>query len=104
MDAEHRRPCLTRFLVAACCIVLPAGAGLSIGDTPKPPPAELTAEYANHVRPLMVRYCLSCHSAKEKKGKVNLERFTSVDLVRKEPQLWQTVAELLEQSEMPPKD
>jgi len=35
---------------------------------------------------------------------VNLERFTSLDLVRKEPQLWQTVAELLEQSEMPPKD
>jgi len=92
------------FLVVGGAIALLIGASVSVGSAEKPSPTDLAAEYTTHVRPIVTRYCLGCHSEKEKKGNLNLERFTSLDKVLKESPLWQTVAELLEQSEMPPKD
>ena len=67
---------------------------------PAPSPPD---EYGAHVRPLMTRYCLSCHSAKAKKADLDLERFTSVGEARKDPRPWMEVLEKLESNEMPPK-
>ena len=67
------------------------------------PPKDAAAEYAAHVRPMMAQYCLSCHSQKAKKGDLNLERFATVDEVRKDVRPWQDVLEKLESGEMPPK-
>src|SRR5262249_29925769 len=53
------------------------------GTTAKPP-ADPKAEYASVVQPLLKKYCLTCHSTKDKKGSLDLERFTSLDHVRKE--------------------
>ena len=55
------------------------------------------------VRPLLQKYCLSCHSTKVKKGSLDLERFATLDHVRKEIKPWQQMIEMLEAGEMPPK-
>ena len=73
--------------------VTPAGAA---ADDP-------AREYAAHVRPLMTQYCLTCHSQKAKKGDLDLERFTSLDEVRKDLRPWRDVLDKLDGGEMPPK-
>jgi hypothetical protein len=85
-----------------------AGLGLStllVGSTgtAQKPAADAKAEYATVVQPLIAKYCLACHSAKVKKGSLDLERFTSLDQVRKDLKPWQQLIEQLEAEEMPPK-
>src|SRR5207253_2948294 len=53
--------------------------------------------------PLLQKYCLACHSAKAKKGSLDLERFTSLEQVRQDLKPWQQLVEQLEAGEMPPK-
>jgi len=76
-----------------------AGAGSADG-TPAAGPKD---DYASVVQPLVQKYCLSCHSTKVKKGELDLERFASLDLVRKDLKPWQAMIEMLESGEMPPK-
>ncbi len=64
----------------------------------------LAGEYAAHVRPLLVRFCLECHSTAEKIGELDLERFAKLDDVRHATKTWLKVAEMLDNGEMPPKD
>ena len=59
------------------------------------------ADYAV-MRPLFQKYCLECHSAKVKKGSLDLERFASLADVRKGVKRWQQVHEMLEAEQMPP--
>jgi hypothetical protein len=66
------------------------------------PGAEPPGDFAL-VRPLVQKYCLGCHSTKAKKGDLDLERFATVDDVRKDVKPWQAVVEMLEAGEMPPK-
>src|SRR5262249_19795215 len=66
--------------------------------------ADAKAEYATAVQPLIRKYCLACHSAKVKKGSLDLERFASLDQVRKDLKPWQHLIEQLETEEMPPKE
>jgi len=79
-------------------IVVLAGAG----DDPTPA-AKLAAEYGSEVRPILERYCLTCHSAEAKKGDLDLDRFTTLGAVRKDVKPWQGMVEQLETGEMPPK-
>jgi Protein of unknown function (DUF1592)/Protein of unknown function (DUF1588)/Protein of unknown function (DUF1587)/Protein of unknown function (DUF1585)/Protein of unknown function (DUF1595)/Planctomycete cytochrome C len=65
--------------------------------------ANLSAEYAGSVRPLLVKYCLGCHSTKAKKGELDLQRFTSLAAARKDVKPWKLLIEQLEAGEMPPK-
>jgi hypothetical protein len=67
------------------------------------PAADLKVEYGTVVRPLLEKYCLNCHSTKAKKGSLDLERFASVEQVRKDLKPWQQMIEMLEAGEMPPK-
>ena len=61
------------------------------------------AEYATVVQPLIQNYCLGCHSTKIQKGDLDLERFVSLELIRKDLKPWQAMLEMLESGEMPPK-
>lgn len=61
-------------------------------------------EYATTIKPLLQKYCLTCHSTKAKKGSLDLERFATIAEVRKDLKRWQQVIELLEAGEMPPKN
>jgi hypothetical protein len=87
--------------LALCLLALPLAV---TGDAGGAPPADPKKDdYATLVQPLIKQYCLSCHSAKVKKGDLDLERFTSLDHVRKDVKPWQAMIEMLESHEMPPK-
>ncbi len=60
-------------------------------------------DYATAIRPLLKTYCLNCHSAKVKKGSLDLERFTTLADARDDLKVWQGLIEQLEAGEMPPK-
>src|SRR5688572_19117716 len=62
------------------------------------------AFFEKSIRPVIAEYCLGCHSTKEQKGELDLERFSSVDEVKKHPKIWQKVIEQLTTNEMPPKN
>ncbi len=67
-------------------------------------PAASAADFQKDIRPLLNEFCLKCHSTKNHKGDLDLERFKSLDLVKRDPKVWQQVEEQLELGEMPPKD
>jgi hypothetical protein len=71
-----------------------------IGAARNPPDAR--GEYAAIVRPLVEKYCLSCHSAKLKKGSLDLERFATIEDIRKDLKVCQQTIEMLTADEMPP--
>ncbi len=66
--------------------------------------ATLAAQYAKETHPLLQKFCLDCHSTEKKEGELDLQRFGTLDDVRRSPQSWQKVAEMLDNGEMPPKD
>ena len=51
--------------------------------------------FGREIRPLVGRYCLSCHSAAKHIGDLNLERFVSLQTVMQDPKVWQKVTEQL---------
>jgi hypothetical protein len=65
---------------------------------------QLSESYARDTLPLVKTFCLDCHSAETKEGEFDLERFATLDAVRRDPAAWQRVAEMLDNGEMPPKD
>src|SRR5437773_11773622 len=62
------------------------------------------ADYERKIRPLLKEYCLGCHSTEKHKGDLDLERFTSLSEVMKQPKVWQRVVEQISLGEMPPKE
>src|SRR5262249_19055837 len=73
-------------------------------DAEEPTFAGLGERYGKEVRPLLLRYCVRCHSAKKHEGDVNLQSFASLEDVRKAPVTWQKVLEMLDSEQMPPRD
>ncbi|MFM8468485.1 MAG: DUF1587 domain-containing protein, partial [Limisphaerales bacterium] len=62
------------------------------------------ADFQKDIRPLLNEFCTKCHSTKDHKGDLDLERFKSLDLVKRDAKVWLQVEEQLELGEMPPKD
>src|SRR3989442_571608 len=60
--------------------------------------------FEKNIRPLLNEYCLKCHSTEKHKGDLDLERFSSLNEVKRHPKVWQRVVEQLADNEMPPKD
>ena len=67
-------------------------------------PGTQAADFQKEVRPLLNEFCNKCHSTKDHKGDLDLERFKSLDAVTRDAKVWQQVEEQLELGEMPPKD
>jgi len=67
-------------------------------------PRLAAADFQKDIRPLLTEFCLKCHSTKDHKGDLDLERFKSLDTVKRDSKVWQLVDEQLELGEMPPKD
>ncbi len=61
------------------------------------------AEYARSVWPMVKQFCLECHATDVQEGDLDLERFASLAEVRRATRVWQKVAEMLDNGEMPPK-
>lgn len=66
--------------------------------------ADLDTTYQQQIQPLLKQFCLDCHSSDLKEGELDLERFSSLAEVRRDPKAWLKVTEMLDQGEMPPKD
>jgi hypothetical protein len=65
--------------------------------------AGLEKELGGFVRPLIERFCLDCHSTAKQKGELDLERFSSLGAILRQPKVWQDVVEQLSLGEMPPR-
>jgi hypothetical protein len=65
---------------------------------------ELRQQYQQRTAAVLKEYCLDCHSTDAREGELDLERFASLDDVRRDPPAWQKVAEMLVGGEMPPED
>jgi hypothetical protein len=92
---------LARSLVAVLC-------GLAVFDPARadePPSFEvLGREYQGRIRPLISQFCLRCHSTQKHKGDFDLEAYTAVGDFRRDPEIWQKLAEAIDSGEMPPKE
>ena len=60
--------------------------------------------FEQSIRPLLRDYCVTCHSTEKQEGELDLQRFTSLEHVRRQPEVWEHVQEQLSLGEMPPKD
>lgn len=60
--------------------------------------------FEQSIRPLLRDYCVSCHSTEKQEGELDLQRFTSLEQVKQQPDVWEHVQEQLALGEMPPKD
>ena len=68
----------------------------------KSPHADPTTEYASAVQPFVKKYCLACHSTKVKRSGLDLERFASLDQVRKDLEAY--LKKAAEEAPFPTKD
>ncbi len=63
----------------------------------------LATQFAN-LQPTFQKFCFECHSSEANEGELDLQRFTSIELVRRDLKPWQAMIVQLETGEMPPKD
>ncbi|MBI1353479.1 MAG: DUF1592 domain-containing protein [Acidobacteria bacterium] len=64
----------------------------------------LAADYGDEIRPLVERYCLSCHNAQLVTGGVDLSPYASKQDVLAGRRTWERVLRVLRENEMPPAD
>ncbi|CAN5638285.1 DUF1592 domain-containing protein [soil metagenome] len=93
------RTSAVRYTVTAIAIATAFGMVRWRGAEPTAKPA---TDYPA-IRGLVKQYCVSCHSTEAMKGSLDLERYATLDDVRKDIKPWQQMIELLEAGEMPPK-
>ena len=76
------------------------------GDTPTPSGKAFTgnAGFKDEIRPLLAKYCISCHGPTKPKGDLNLAAYADGDSILKAPKVWELVADYVESGEMPPKE
>ena len=83
----------------------PAGGGAvgRGGGGGRADPKALEGAYQPEIRGLVKRYCEQCHSEKRIEADLDLSEFATMADVRKHPQAWQKVGEMLESGQMPPR-
>ncbi|MBL6766194.1 MAG: DUF1592 domain-containing protein [Verrucomicrobiae bacterium] len=59
--------------------------------------------FGKSIQPLLQKYCITCHSTEKQKGDLDLERFSSLDLIKRDPVVWEHSLEQILDGEMPPK-
>jgi hypothetical protein len=62
------------------------------------------AAFASQVGPLVARYCHECHAGDAVEGDVDLASFGTAADMRKQIKVWQRVAEVISDGQMPPPD
>ncbi len=68
-------------------------------------PAALPAKvFEEAIFPILQKSCLKCHGGEKTKGKVDFSRILTERDADAHPDLWETVAEVVELGEMPPDD
>jgi hypothetical protein len=65
--------------------------------------AQQPDEFAQRVRPVVQKYCVSCHGPDKKKGDLDLSIFQTTNDVLQKPEVWKLAVEKVNAFEMPPK-
>lgn len=60
--------------------------------------------YEQQIYPLVQRYCLPCHDSVTLKGDLDLERFTTLELVQDSVAIWKRIYKRMEDRQMPPRN
>ncbi len=71
--------------------------GKTTGESGKP-------TYDLQVKPLLEKYCYSCHGNGKHKGDLALDAYPDIGSILKAPKVWETVMHHLTSHEMPPED
>ena len=88
-----------RWAVPVCLSLMAAGSsGMACAAD------EAHAAFASRVGPLLVRYCHDCHAGRVVEGDVDLASFGTLADMRTRMTLWQRVAEVVADGQMPPPD
>ena len=90
----HFRLLVLALLVVACRYATAA----------EPEAKDLGKSFGGEIRPLIVSYCQKCHSGDRIEAEVDLGAIGTWADVRKHPETWQKVGQMLESGQMPPKD
>jgi len=69
-----------------------------------PDARQLEEQYQPTIRPLVTRFCEDCHNRQLAEAELDLTEFSSWTAVRKYPEAWQKIREMLDSGQMPPKD
>lgn len=84
--------------------VLTCRATIAQAGSSDDPFESLAQRYEASVRQVVDRYCADCHATDDPQGELDLERFATLAEVRRSPQSWLRVVELLDDRQMPPSD
>jgi hypothetical protein len=60
-------------------------------------------DFSEHAKPLLAKYCLSCHGAKKQSGDVAFDKFTDAKSAAQSIDVWERALENLRGGVMPPK-
>ena len=61
-------------------------------------------EFDDRVRPFFTKYCVGCHGPKQQKAKLRVDKLDPDLILGSDADMWQEVLDLINLSEMPPKD
>jgi hypothetical protein len=85
-----------------CSLALVLTAAGSVGAQEKPKTAEtVTAAYGRDIRPLLAKYCFSCHGVKKAQAALNLEGLAAKDVLTRTA-AWKHVWDRVHSHQMPP--
>ena len=70
--------------------------------SPSAQAADTPSDFQKDIQPLLQTYCFKCHTGEKAKGDTNLAAFTDVHSIQKNPRLWQTALDQLNERTMPP--
>ena len=98
------RPENPRNQAAALALLAAQWAGLAALSAAEPVDfAPIEKEYQETIQPLLAAYCYDCHTEDNMEGEVDLEKFTTLDELRRDTHVWEKSLEMLRLREMPPK-
>ena len=61
-------------------------------------------EFNNFIKPLLAQKCIKCHGENKRKGEINLAEITSANQFSRQPELIESLIEVIDASYMPPED
>src|SRR5437870_4792604 len=76
------------FLAALLWAIFRSMPGIAVAEPTQDRFAPLADEYLRQTRPLLQQFCLNCHSKANQAGDLDLERFATLDEVRRGTKVW----------------
>lgn len=89
---------------AAAFLFVTAVPGPGPAAEPAPDYSAVAAAYPEKALPVLKRFCAECHSGDQLEAEIDLGAFESFDQVRRRPEVWRKVGEMLASGQMPPED